>query len=68
MRKIILLSDHVIGYARETVVSSLTILTATVIYVTLKTHQQASIVNIGTVALPAPRIMPAIQWEKASRQ
>ena len=22
----------------------------------------------GTVALPAPRITPAIQWEKASRQ
>ena len=59
---------QVMGYAQETVVISGINLTATEMYETLKTHQTASIVAIGTVALPAPRKTPAMQWEKASRQ
>ena len=56
------------GYAQETVVNWFIYFTAMVMYVTRNRHQQPSMVNIGTVALPAPRITLAMQWEKASRK
>ena len=37
-------------------------------YVILMIHQDASMTNIGTVDFPAPRIIPAIQWENAKKQ
>ena len=41
---------------------------AIVIYVTLKIHHTESIMVIGTVAFPAPLIIPAIECESANRQ
>ena len=38
------------------------------IYPIRTTHQKISITTIGTVDFPAPRRIPAIQWEKASRK
>ena len=39
-----------------------------VIYAIRTTHQNSSMITIGTKALPAPRQIDAIAWEYASRQ
>ncbi len=39
-----------------------------VIYAIRTTHQNSSMMTIGTKALPAPRQIDAIAWEYASRQ
>ena len=45
-----------------------TIFSAKKMYVTRIRHQHRSMVYMGTEALPAPRMMAAIQWEKAIRK
>ena len=60
--------DQVSGYAHE-IVSILGKIGTTILrYVTLTTHQNVIIINIGTYAFPIPLNIPLIIWEKASKQ
>ena len=62
------LIDQVSGYAQKMTWIFGMKCTVTVIYVILMIHHDASMTNIGTVDFPAPRIIPAIQWENAKKQ
>ena len=62
------LIDQVSGYAQKMTWIFGMKCTVTVIYVILMIHQDASMTNIGTVDFPAPRIIPAIQWENDKKQ
>ena len=60
--------DQVMGEAQYTRVMVWEMEMATVMYETRNTHQAPSITAIGTIALPAPLITPAMECDRAKRQ
>lgn len=60
--------NQVNGYAQKTTCIFGINLTTTVIYVIRIMHHDTNIVNMGTEDFPAPRIIPAIQCENASKK
>jgi hypothetical protein len=62
------LKNHVRGYTQLTASILWVKGTVTVRKLTLITHQNESMVSIGTNALPAPRSTAEKQWDAASKQ
>lgn len=54
------------GYAQKMVIISGHTFSASVIYVTRMTHHHTSMVYMGILARPAPRITAEMLWAKAS--